>query len=107
MIKRNRVEDKDRCGYKTLKQGSNDTGEDDERDKKPKRMKKDFVPTANCGCNLDRWMDGLRTNTQSLMSVKIAPKACTSFVRGQPSKHAFCLKKTQLVGSLEVLAFPH
>ena len=37
------------------------------------------------------------------MSVKISPKACILVARGQTWQgHAFCLKKSQLVGSLEV-----
>ena len=37
------------------------------------------------------------------MSVEIGPKACISVACGQTWQgHAFCLKKTQLVGSLEV-----
>ena len=40
------------------------------------------------------------------MSVEIGPKAYTVVGREQTWKgHAFCLKKTQLVGSLEVPAF--
>ena len=37
------------------------------------------------------------------MLVEIGPKACISVARGQTWQgHASCLKKTQLVGSLEV-----
>ena len=37
------------------------------------------------------------------MSMEIGPKACTLVARGQTwQDHASCLKKTQLVSSLEV-----
>ena len=42
------------------------------------------------------------------MSVEIGPKACISVTRGQMWQgHASCLKKTQLVGSLEVQTSLH
>ena len=45
----------------------------------------------------------VHTATRSPMSVKIGPKACILVSRGQKwQDHASCLKKTQLVGILEV-----
>ena len=42
------------------------------------------------------------------MLVEIGPKACSLVACVQMLQgHSFCLRKTQLVGSLKVLAFPH
>ena len=51
---------------------------------------------------------GLRATTQSPMSIEIGPKMFALVVRTQTwLRHASCLKKTQLVDILKVIAFLH